>query len=282
MTLPNYLVIGAQKSATSSVCDLLAAHPEAFMTDPKEPYFFSHDEVWSKGLAWYESLFAGAEGCKAIGEGSTTYTQPSLYPHAAERIASTLPDARLIYIVRHPLERIRSHWMHLRTKGNRERTPFNAAVRSGLHGYLDNTLYSRQIDIYRARYPDERILALFFEDFRRDPDALMRRVFEFLGIDPDFRLSDAGKPRHVSAQGRIDTPVLTPLRRIPGFGALRDALPAGLRERVRGVLKKPVGERPEYDDETRRWVIAQLAQDNREFLRRYGKPDDYWGIDWDS
>jgi len=86
MTLPNYLVIGAQKSATSSVCDLLAGHPEVFMTDPKEPYFFSHDEVWSKGLGWYESLFEGADGCPAVGEGSTTYTQQSMYPNAPARV----------------------------------------------------------------------------------------------------------------------------------------------------------------------------------------------------
>lgn len=281
MTLPNYLVIGAQKSATSSVCDLLAQHPEVFMTDPKEPYFFSNEEVWSKGLGWYESLFEGAAGCKAIGEGSTTYSQEWLFPEAAQRIADLLPHARLIYIVRHPLQRIESLWMHYMSKGGRETNPLRIAVKQRRE-YIDNTLYLKQIDRYRALYPDERILVLFFEDFRKDPQGVMRRVFEFLGVDPEFTPPQADKPRHVSSEGRVDSAMLKPLRRIPGFGRLRDMLPMGIRNSVRSVLKKPHLGRPEWDDESRTWAIAQLADDSREFLRRYGKPDDFWGIDWDA
>lgn len=281
MTLPNYLVIGAQKSATSSVCDLLSRHPDVFMTDPKEPYFFSNAEVWSKGFPWYESLFEGAEGRTAIGEGSTTYSQEHLFPEAAPRIAKHLPGARLIYIVRHPLERIQSLWMHYSAKGGRESNPLGVAVRERPE-YIDNTLYRKQIDLHRAHFPDDRILVLFFEDFRRDPEGVMRRVFGFLGVDPEVELEDADKPRHVSAEGRVDTAMLRPLRRLPGFGLLRDIAPTGLRERVRGVLKKPIQGRPEWDDESRRWVLEQLADDNREFLRRYGKPDDFWGIDRDA
>lgn len=277
MTIPNFLVIGAQKSATSSVCDILSMHPECFMTEPKEPYFFSHDEVYAKGLDWYLSLFRGAEGKKAVGEGSTTYTQQWLYPNAVERIRAHVPETRLIYIAREPLSRIESHYLHLRAKGGRESRPFNQAVRE-YPAYLDNSLYTKQIDAFRAHWPDDRILCLLFEDFRADPDAVMRRIYEFLGVDPSFRVPEGWKAQHISAEGRVDSAAMGPLRRIPGFRWLRDSSPKPVREALRRVLKKPIEGRPEWDADTRAWAIDRLRGDSHEFLRRCAKPHDFWGF----
>ncbi len=276
--VPNYLVIGAQKSATSSVCDILSLHPECFMTEPKEPYFFSHDEVFAKGWDWYLSLYAGAEGKKAIGEGSTTYTQEWLYPRAVERIRERLPGAKLIYIAREPLSRIESHYLHLASKGGRETRGFNQAVRE-YPAYIDNSLYAKQIDLYRgAGWTDEQILVLFFEDFRGDTDGQMRKVYRFLGVDDSFATPASWKAQHVSAEGRTDSGALRPLRKIPGFTTLRDAAPTGLKEALRRVLKKPIVGRPEWDEPTRAWAIERLRADNHEFLTRYGKPADFWGF----
>jgi hypothetical protein len=71
---PNYLVIGAHKCATTTVCTLLGQHPDAFMAEVKEVHFFSKDEVFGRGFAWYESLFDPAGSKKRIGEGRPTYT----------------------------------------------------------------------------------------------------------------------------------------------------------------------------------------------------------------
>ncbi len=283
--VPNYLVIGAQKSATSSVCDILSLHPECFMTEPKEPYFFSHDEVYQKGWAWYLDLFHGAAGRKAIGEGSTTYTQQWLYPRAAERIRKHLFSVpgvdgppRLIYIAREPLARIESHYLHLASKGGRETRPFNQAVRE-YPAYIDHSLYTKQIDVYRAiGWPDDRILVLFFEDFRTGTDAEMRKVYRFLGVDESFTVPADWKAKHASAEGRTDSGALRPLRRVPGFAALRDAAPVSVKEALRKVLKKPITERPKWDEATRAWAIDRLREDNHEFLARYGKPADFWGF----
>lgn len=275
--LPNYLVIGAQKSATSSLCALLGQHPDVFMCDPKEPYFFSHDEIFANGLGWYESLFESAAGANAVGEGSTTYTQRGLYPHAAERVIEHLPDARLIFMARHPIERIRSHWMHLKTKGGRETLPINEAVRARPE-YVDHSLYETQLAPYREHYAD-RLLTLCFEEFQSDPEGVTRRCFEFLGVDPDaWRPEDAGRARHRSAEGRADRGAMRALRRIPGFAALRDAAPGGLRESLRRVLKKPIGDKPELDEETRAWLADRLRDEARLYLERAGKPADYWSL----
>jgi len=275
--LPDYLVIGAQKSATSSLCALLGQHPDVFMCDPKEPYFFSHDEIFAKGLAWYESLFEGAVGAAAVGEGSTTYTQRGLYPNAPGRVIERLPGARLIFMARHPIERIRSHWMHLSTKGGRETLPLSEAVRARPE-YIDHSLYETQLAPYRAHYGD-RLLTLCFEDFQRDPVGVTRRCFDFLGVDPGaWRPEDADRARHRSIEGRADRGAMRALRRIPGFEALRDAAPGGLRESLRRVFKKPVGAKPELDPETRAWLADRLRGEAELYLERAGKPRDYWSL----
>ncbi len=275
--MPDFLVIGAQKSGTSSLCDVLGRHPQIFMTDPKEPYFFSHPEVWARGLEWYRDLFAGAGAARAAGEGSTTYTQHHLHPDAPARVIEHLPDARLIFIARDPLERMRSHWMHLRSRAGRESRPFTEAVRSRPE-YVDNSRYDHQLSFYRDHYGPDRLLVLLFEDYRRAPDATVRRCLEFIGADPDVVPAPRESARHASDRGRVDTPATAVLRRIPGFERLRDLAPGGLRSVLRQALKQPIGERPEFDRATRAWAIEQVRDDARAFLRRYGLREDAWDL----
>ena len=107
---PNFLVIGAQKSATTTLCDLFSQHPDVYISNPKEPHFFAKNEVYAKGWDWYKKLFSNAGKAKAIGEGSTGYTMHVVFPNAPSRISRDLPNAKLIYIVRHPIRRIESDW----------------------------------------------------------------------------------------------------------------------------------------------------------------------------
>jgi len=274
---PNYFVIGAQKSGTSSLCYLLGQHPDVFMTEPKEPYFFSDEEIWSRGFEWYESLFENAQSCAAVGEGSTTYSMNVLYPKAPGRIHDYAPDARLIYIVRNPLDRMVSHWLHLRARGGRETRPFPEAIRAR-PDYIDNSRYLKQIDIYRRLWPDERILVLFFDDLVADQEAVMRRCFEFLGVDPHASPRRISGERNRSEGSREDTSIASMLRRMPLFDHLRESAPESLRDSLRRILKRPA-QRPTWDQKSRAWAIEQLNDESREFLRRYGKPVDYWDLE---
>lgn len=277
MTLPDFVVIGAQKSATSSLCAVLGRHPDVFMCEPKEPFFFSHDEVFAKGLSWYESLFEGGAGKKAIGEGSTTYTQPTLYPNALDRVAERLPGARFIYIAREPLSRMESHYLHFASRGGRETRPFNEAMGAS-PWYLDNTLYMKQVSLYEARFGAGRVLGLFFEDWKRDPMSVARRCFEFLGVDPSVTLGDAGERFNASDDSRVDTGATRVLRKIPGFEALRDLAPPGLRNAARRVFKRGVDRRPEWDAPTAVWALERLLEDNEAYCERFGKPRDFWRL----
>lgn len=276
---PNFLVIGAPKCATTSLCFCLGQHPEVFMSRPKETFFFSHDEVWARGWSWYESLFAGAGDAVARGEGTTVYAQTATFPHALPRIAEHLPHARIVYIVREPFSRLESHWIELHSQGL-TMLPFARALREEPE-LLDAARYGTQLEAYRAHFPDDRILVLFYDDYRERPHEVLERCFRFLGVDPSVRTEAALRPRYASTDRWSDRGATNWLRRrAPGFYWLRDRAPAPLRRAARRLLKRPIAGRPAWDEATRRFVRDEIADDVRHFLARVGRPADHWsGLD---
>jgi hypothetical protein len=273
---PNFLVIGAMKCATTSLCDLFATHPQMFVCTPKEPEFFCDDAVFARGWGWYESLFAGAQEKIAVGEGSTSYTKQMRFPHAAERIAKYLPEAKLIYIARHPLMRIESHWL-LRIAAGLDVSPFAEALKKSPH-IVDTSLYWKQISRYRDFYPDENLLLLFFEDFVSNPHDIIKRAYRFLGVNPELATADPAQAKHVTADVRVDGAVIRLIQKLRGARALRNLAPE-LGRKVTTKLRKPLPNRPEWPPELRREVIQQLADDTAEFLKFCGKPSDYWELE---
>jgi hypothetical protein len=272
---PNFLVIGAMKCATTSVCDILASHPQIFLTNPKEPDFFCDDKIFSRGWKWYESLFENATGKLAIGEGSTGYTKALLHPQTAKRIAQHLPNAKLIYIARHPLKRIESHWLHLIAAGL-DVPPFRKALEQWPH-MIDTSLYWKQISRYRHFYPDEKLLILFFEDYVKSPHAEIERAYHFLGVAPELATDNPGQPRHVSATLRVDTKLARFLCNFPGAKSVKKLTPAVAHGLVR-MLQRPMPDRPTWPADLRERVIRQLSEDTKMFLTFYGKAADYWDL----
>ena len=116
--LPDFVIMGAMKCATTTLHKQLAAQLGIFMSTPKEPCFFSNDEVYHKGLDWYQSLFRGAAPGEICGEASTNYTKMPTYPATVDRMQRHLPHVRLIYIMREPIDRLGSHYAHDWTLGD--------------------------------------------------------------------------------------------------------------------------------------------------------------------
>ena len=112
MKTPDFLIIGAMKCGTSSLQTQLAAQPGVFMTTPKEPNFFSDDPVFAKGMGWYGALYDAAAPGDLTGEASTHYTKRPTWPDTVQRLHAAVPDARLIYMIRNPVERCVSHYIH--------------------------------------------------------------------------------------------------------------------------------------------------------------------------
>jgi hypothetical protein len=183
--LPNFLVIGAQKTGTTSLWSYLNAHPQVFMSQDKEPNYFIEELSLSNGQAWYESLFAGSEDAIAVGEASTLYTMFPFHSGVAERAAALLPDAKIIYVMRDPIERMRSLYAFHRMVGFEER-PIEAALFFDTR-YVFGSMYAMQLDQWRRHYPDSAFCLVTSEELRGNQDAALHSIFTFLGVDPDLR-----------------------------------------------------------------------------------------------
>jgi hypothetical protein len=175
------------KSGTTSLYHYLRAHPEVYMPELKEVDFFTSELNWNKGWQWYQKQFDAAEPQeRALGEASTSYTKYPRYGDVPERIAEHLPDAKLIYVVRDPIDRMRSHYQHNAALGE-ERAPIDEALLTNPI-YLDCSKYAMQLERYLALFPRGRILVFTSEDLRHARGATMQRVLEFLEVDPDAEI----------------------------------------------------------------------------------------------
>jgi len=282
---PTFLVIGAAKAGTTSLCALLGSHPGVFMTEPKETNFFAYDELFAKGPEWYESFYREAGDCCARGEGSPLYTLDSIYPDTARRIASYGPALKLVFIARHPLKRIESGWLEMRTWGDETvHANFDRALRLNHDWLVESTKYWQQLERYRRFFPDEQILVLFFEDFIADRQSVLSRTFEFLGVDAEAPIDVSISHLNRSSDKRIRRRSVSMLRAIPGIGLAYNAakmlMPESFRVAIRNhVLNAPVTERPRWKPESQLQIVKELRGDCERFLDYCGKPHDYWDID---
>jgi hypothetical protein len=261
LVLPDFLVIGAMKCGTSTLAAQLAAQPGIFMTTPKEPNFFSDDNVFARGLDWYESLFDTAAPSDLKGEASTHYTKLPTYPETLARMQAVLPAPRLVYVVRDPIDRAVSHYIHEWTEGRMSGDPATAFDR---HPELvDYGRYAMQIAPYLEAYGREAVLLSSLERLKSDPAAELRRVGAHLGLAaPPVWQANMGA-QNVSAERFRKLPLHGLLVSNPVATALRRALvPKSVRRRIREA--RQYGARPELPEtlvaELRGVFAADLAE----------------------
>ena len=152
--LPNLVVIGAQKCGTSGLHYQLGLHPEIWMSRPKELNFFIEERNWSRGEDWYRAYFDAR--ARVRGESSPNYTAYPQHLGVPERMHSVIPDAKLIYVVRDPLERIAAHWVHNYAK-RREKGDLRATLTHANTSYVVRSQYHMQLQQFLAHYPLEQI-----------------------------------------------------------------------------------------------------------------------------
>lgn len=184
--LPNLLIIGAGKSGTTSLHSYLAAHPEVSMSETKELRLFVRDD-WRERLDWYAQQFGPA---KVRGESSPGYTMYPYRASVAERIHEVIPDARLIYLVRDPVDRAIASYVEWVTLGYENR-PIGAALTDTdpANPHICGSRYASQLERYLATFQSEQLLVLDQSALLEERAATMRTVFEFIGVDPGFESS---------------------------------------------------------------------------------------------
>lgn len=233
--LPNLVVIGAMKCGTSALHTLLDRHPEIAMSDPKELNFFfgppvlprdlaairpakrARDVTWQignrhRGVAWYARHW-GPEA-PVRGESSPGYTSPDR-PSVAARMASLLPDARLVYIVRDPIERALSQYRHHRAEGSESR-PVDDALLDPRSQYLARSRYHERLEPFVECFGRGRLAVVSQEELALDARPVLRHVFEHAGADPSFRLggdeAPAARPDRPGATARLRAGLAEALR----------------------------------------------------------------------
>jgi hypothetical protein len=205
MALPDFLVIGAPKAGTTALHVALASHPQLYLSRIKEPKYFLTDDappptgggpgdartlraqVWRR--ADYEALFESAPAGVLRGESTTLYLRD---PEAHARIHRAIPHAKLIAVLRDPVDRAHSNWAHLRSAGLEPEGDFLKAcdleVERTAKGwapfwrYIEQGRYGEQLDHLYTLFPKEQVLVLLYRDYREDPVGMIDRVCEFLGV----------------------------------------------------------------------------------------------------
>lgn len=297
---PDFLLLGAAKCGTTSLASYLAQHPQIFFSEPKEPLFFEAE--YEKGLDWYwQRYFRGWRGEPVVGEGRVW----NLYlPFVAPRIAEALPDARLVALLRDPVERAHSHWWHRHSRGE-EPLGFEEAVaadraridrgerfegqegarrwREGLYPHsvatrhralLDPGFYAEQIERYLALFPRERLHVILYDDLARDPEGVLRALFRFLGVDEDAAVADT-RPRNVRREA-IRSPGSARLFRMARTLQLRRVVPAPLRPVLRGLLPERPARMPALASGTRRELVAYFEPHTRRLETLLDRDLDAW------
>jgi Sulfotransferase domain len=180
--LPNLVIIGAMKCGTTSLRHYLDLHPDIAMA-PGGLNFFSAEHNWSKGRAWYEAQFSATAARR--GDTSPRYTNYPTQAGVAARMTAMIPAAKLLYLVRDPLERLLSHYLHFSAEGLESRSLAEALQTLDGNDYVGRGLYATQLEQFLPYYRDA-ILIVFHEDLRDHRVAVMQRIFRFLDVDDSF------------------------------------------------------------------------------------------------
>ncbi len=290
MSLPNFLIIGAAKAGTNALYHSLRQHPQVYMSPWKEPKFFAFESEADLGFraangrdapvnasvildqAEYEELFDDASDDElARGEASTHYLYVEKSP---ARIKALIPDARLIAVLRNPVDRAFSSYQHL-VRDELEPLDFGAALDAEsqriaehyayLYRYTDLGFYSEQLDRYEKTFPESQLCVLLYDDLRSDPEGTCRRIFSFLGVDEHFvpdmsgEYNRSGVPKN-RVMHRLLNPSAPMKRRLwnvtPRFARehlldaqtkmvnrnlQRQTMPEPERDRLRDVFREEVG-----------------------------------------
>jgi hypothetical protein len=255
---PDFIVIGAMKSATSTLHNQLSAQPGIFMSSPKEPNFFSDDKVYSQGLDWYSGLFNEAVAENICGESSTHYTKLPDYPQTIQRLKAAIPQPKLIYVMRHPVDRLISHYMHQWSEG-----VISCDINQAIDRYpelVDYSCYGMQITPYLQEFGSDAVLPLFFDNLKNSKDKALNRVGEFIGCTEPLTWIDDLTQDNQSSQR---------IRKFYGYELLvnwkpmawvrKNLIPQSLRNRVKKQLI--MQQRPQISDAQRERITEIFNRD---------------------
>ena len=276
--LPDFLIIGAQKAGTTSLYFDLLQNPAVFMTSDKEPGNLIEDDVCTqRGRAEYANLFKRARPAQVCGEASTGYTKLPDHPGVVDRARRVLgEDLKVVYIVREPISRIRSHHHHERS-GRRISCDIDQAVQQ-YSRFVDYSRYTMQVTPWIDAFGRDQVFVMKFESYIADRPTAVDAVSRFLGIDPAGNQIETDVVYNASSGKPILKGPLQLVRPNVLYRKLiRPMLSARARQSLRRlVLPKATGRAETPSEETVRYIVNELADDVRQLSEIMGTDGPVW------
>ena len=283
------IIIGAMKSGTTTLFDLLATHPEIAPASDKEPGFFAFEDVWNRGFDWFDTLFDYDPARHRYRlEASTDYTKAPFVTGVLEKMtANPEIEVKLIYIMRHPFRRLESHANHTQRKRQEVGTLVSPRPDHGLDaGFSQVSLaisaYAMQLNAFDAAQAAGNLHCLTLEALKDDPRAVLDEICHFLDIAPapehpemlGAQNASEGRTRLNASWQRLSR--LGPLMRLA-----KTVLPGGLRDRIKdGFREKVVAEGRFKLTSDEEMLLEAFYQNDLACLRDTYKLDTqkHWGL----
>jgi hypothetical protein len=269
--LPNLIIVGGLKCGTTSIHHYLGLHPEIQMSKPKELNFFAAELNWDLGLDWYASRFDNR--FKVRGESSPHYTNLPRFGGVPERIKEHCPDARLIYMVRDPIKRILSHWVHA-TGAGYETGELVPVLSEPDSSYMNRSKYWMQLQPYLEHFDRSQIEIVAQEELQAEREETMRRAFRFAGVDEGFTSEQFEREWERSSAKQGDKyQFMEKLIKLPGlrsFDRNFDRLPESMRWIVEKLVhdpEKPPAPKPKLPGDLFETVRGRFGADVAELQR---------------
>lgn len=270
------LIIGAMKCGTTSLFNYLAAHPEVAPSRTKEPNYFSSDDFRPNDPQSYFSLWDWEPGVHKVAiEASVNYTKIPTSPNCADRIVQFSDlDMRFIYCMRNPIDRIESHVYHGLYAG------WTKPIEAGISDHaLNVSRYAMQLDAYAERFGRDRILLVVLEEFQKAPAEGLRRVCEFLEIDPNFQLTDH-RSHNRSSDHYLERQFWNRVRSVKFLRRLSHLIPPTLRRSILHSTGRKLDVRRRLTPSERAKISESLHDDLGRLKIDYGiDAAAAWGIE---
>ena len=261
-------IVGAPKAGTTSLHYYLNEHPEILMSSVKEPDFFSDKEIVDQGLYYgtsrintsqkYHNLFQDKEAAKIFGESSVSYL---FYPEVPKRIKEYNTDAKIIIMLRNPVDRAFSHYLmdfRLGLISDRFEDIFNKKEGLKFQQYFLLGNYYSQVKRYYDEFSKENVHIIWYSDFKKDAEKEIQKVFKFIGIDLDYKVN------FETVHNSFSIPKNKIIRKIYSVIWLRKLLsfllPSTFVRFIKSTLFKK-GNKPRIPDESRRIFTEYYLDD---------------------
>lgn len=270
MSLPDFIIGGAPKAGTTTFFKYLDQHPEVFTSSPKEPHFFASiargEAVRGMSFSWgeYRALFHATDHDQVAGEGSTGYLRHAR--HVAPRLAKFIPDVRLIFLLRDPVDRAYSdYWFRLHTGHIPLKKSFADCAKDPDHWVFHGSHYLNGLETFYEHLDRDQVLVLLTRDLASRPEDTLERAWSHVGVDSNFSLGTTSR-HNVTRYPRSPTVLRAIGRLFPNLSQWASSMP-WLRPIRSRLLFSRYSSKPEMSTEVRAQLVDRFESEILEVSR---------------